>query len=79
MIKLTLHTERRLAERKIALAWVEVAVIAADWTEADPDQALTRSFKAIVEFGGRVLRVVHRPDGADILVVTAYFDRGAKR
>ena len=44
----------------------------------DPrDPTLTRSFKAIPNFGHRVLRVVHRPDGDDILVITAHLDRGA--
>jgi hypothetical protein len=46
----------------------------------DPkDVALTRSFTAIPEFGNRVVRVVHRPDGPDIVVVTAHWDRGARR
>jgi hypothetical protein len=26
-----------------------------------------------------VLRVVHRPDGDDIVVITVHFDRGARR
>jgi hypothetical protein len=44
----------------------------------DRDPSLTQSFKAIAEFGSRVLKVVHRADEEDFLVVTAYFDRGAK-
>ncbi len=36
------------------------------------------SFKAIPERGGRILRVAHRPDGADVIVLTAFFDRGVK-
>jgi hypothetical protein len=42
------------------------------------DPTLTRSFKAIGEAGGRILRVVHRGDGNDIAVVTVHFDRDAK-
>jgi hypothetical protein len=79
MIKLSIHTERRLVERKIDRSWVDATVLTPDWTTSDPDPALTRSYRAIAEFGGRVLRVVHRPDGHDQLVVTAHFDRGAKR
>ena len=46
----------------------------------DPsDPSLTRSYRAIPQFGGRILRVVHRPDDDDIFVVTAHWDRGGKR
>jgi len=38
-----------------------------------------RAFKAIPEFDGRFLRVVFRPDGADIVVITVHPDRSAKR
>jgi hypothetical protein len=79
MIKLSIHTEKRVIERGIARAWIDATVLTSDWTAADADPALTRSYRAIAEFGGRVLRVVHRPDGSDILVVTALFDRSAKR
>ena len=47
MLKLTVHAVRRLQERKIALAWVEVTIDSPDWVSADPDPNLTRSFKAI--------------------------------
>ena len=79
MIKLSVHTERRIIERNLSAGWIEATISAPDWTAQDADAALTQSFKSIAEFGGRILKVVHRPDGADILVVTAYFDRGAKR
>jgi len=42
------------------------------------DVGVTLSFRAIPEFGGRVLRVAHRSDGDDVLVITAFFDRGAR-
>jgi hypothetical protein len=78
MIKLSIHTETRAIERKIERAWIDATVLTPDWTAPDPDPTLTRSFRAIAEFGNRVLRVVHHPDGDDILVVTAHFDRDAK-
>jgi len=78
LIRVTRHTEKRMQERAIPLSWIELAVTAPDWTGPDPDPRLFRSFKAIAEAGGRVLRVVHRPDGSDILVVTAHFDRSAR-
>jgi hypothetical protein len=80
VICLTDHAERELRRRAIEPDWVRAAIAAPDRTEADPrDPSLTRSFKAVAAFGNRVLRVVHRPDGDDILVVTAHFDRGARR
>lgn len=80
MIRLTEHAERELRRRAIALDWVEATIAAPDRSEPDPrDPTLTRSFKAIAAFGHRVLRVVRRPDRDDILLVTAHFDRGARR
>jgi hypothetical protein len=78
-IRFSVHTEKRATERGIGRAWIEQTVLAPDWTRPDPDPALTRAYKAIPENGGRVLRVVFRPDGAAIRVITAHFDRGAKR
>jgi hypothetical protein len=79
MIRLTKHVALRVRQRHLALAWIEATIAAPDWTAQDPDPTLTRSYRAIPEFGGHVLRVVHRSEGADILVVTAFFDRDAKR
>ena len=79
MIKFSIHTEKRIAERNLSVDWIERTISAPDWARPDADPSLTQSFKAIVEFGNRILKVVHRPDGADILVITTYFDRSAKR
>jgi hypothetical protein len=79
MIRLTQHAETEVDRRQLQRAWIESAITTPDWTAPDPDPTLTRSYKAIAAFGGRVLRVVHRPEGDDVLVVTAHFDRGAKR
>jgi hypothetical protein len=80
MIRLTEHAERELRRRTVALAWVEAAVVSPDRTEPDPrDPTLMRAFKAIPAFGQRILRVVYRPEGDDIVVITAHFDRGARR
>jgi hypothetical protein len=47
----------------------------------DPhDPTLSRAWRRIPKRGGRVLRVVFRPaEEADIVVVTVFFDRGARR
>ncbi len=80
MICLSKHAQEALEMRNIAFEWVERTLAAPDFAQPDPnDASLTRSFKTIDEAGGRVLRVVHRPDGNNILVATVHFDRGARR
>jgi hypothetical protein len=72
--------QEQLAVRpEVRQEWIEATVAAPDWTSPDPDPTLMRSFKVIAAFGSRVLRVVHRQVGTDVLVVTAHFDRGARR
>jgi uncharacterized protein YuzE len=61
MIRLTKHAQEAIDLRDIDFAWIEAAVHFPDLVEADPRHPdRTRSYKAIVEFGGRVLPVVHR-------------------
>ncbi|MGH7060376.1 MAG: DUF4258 domain-containing protein [Stellaceae bacterium] len=80
MIRLTKHAREAIAVRNLAVAWIEAAVSSPDFTEADPRYPeRTRSYKAIAEYGSRVLRVVHRPEGDDIVIITVHFDRGARR
>lgn len=79
-IRLTKHAALTTAERELPLEWIVRTVENPEWTNADPENpALTRSYRTVQEAGGRVLRVVHRPDNGDILVITAFLDRGAKR
>jgi hypothetical protein len=80
MILLSKHAREAIDVRKIDFAWIAAAVHTPDFIDTDPRHSeRTRSFKAIAEFGGRVLRVVHRPEGNDIVVITVHFDRGARR
>lgn len=75
----TVHARLTIDQRGLAEAWVERAVLCPDRTESDSaDPDLTRSFRRIAEAGDRIIRVVHRPQGTDILVVTAFLDRRAK-
>lgn len=78
-LTLTAHARLTVQERGLALEWVERAILDPDRTEDDPSGPdVRRSFKRIPEAGDRIIRVVHRPDGAGILVITAFLDRGAK-
>ena len=80
MLKLSKHITDEMGRRGILLSYIETALAAPDYVTPDPVRPeLTRSFKTIPAFGNRVLRVVHRPDGADTFVVTAHWDRGAKK
>lgn len=80
MIRLSAHAEHAITRRGLRRDWVEQTILAPDRVETDPgDPTVTRSFGAIAEAGARSLRVVHRPDGDDILVITAFLDRRAQR
>ena len=80
MIRLTNYAQEAITVRGIAFAWIEEAVSSPDSVEADPRHPeRTRSYKTIVEFGSRVLRVVHRPEGDDVVIITVHFDRGVRR
>ena len=78
MVRLTKHAAEAMQRRNIAIEWVEATLNAPDFTEADPRHPeRIRSYKAIAAFGGRILRVVHRRDGRDMIVITVHFDRSA--
>jgi hypothetical protein len=80
MIRFSQHMQQQLADRpELRQEWIDATIADPDWSASDPDPVLTRSYKVITAFGSHVLRVVHRPSGTDVLVVTAHFDRGARR
>jgi hypothetical protein len=79
MVMLSKHTTDEMEGRSILLSYVEAALTSPNRVVQDmTDPALSRSYQVIPEFRNRVLRVVHRPDGDDIFVVTAHWDRRAK-
>jgi len=77
---LSRHAGANVARDSLDPAWIEATITAPAYQDKDPgDPTLRRAWRRIPERGGRALRVVYRPDGADIVVVTAFFDRGARR
>jgi hypothetical protein len=73
------HAKVVVAERAIQLAWIEMAIALPDASGQDPsDPTLAGIWKRISEADGRALRVVYRALDTDILIVTAFFDRGAR-
>ena len=78
-VRFTAHALEMMDERGVAVAWVVAALEAPSRREVDPrGLPLMRSYLAVPERGGRVLRVVHRTEGATTVVITAHFDRGAR-
>ena len=79
-LALSVHAEDALRERKIQEEWVARTVEAPDWREVDPSRPGTeRRFRRIPEFGDRVLRVAVVETPTEIRILTAFFDRKAKR
>ena len=76
----TAHASHRMTLRAITEAWVAATIEQPELPSPDPrDPAVTRAWRRIPEHDGRVLRVVFRRDGSDIVVVSTVFDRGARR
>jgi hypothetical protein len=72
----TRHAAAIMEERGIRTEWVERVLGAPEAVEVDPgDPSLRRAFGRIVEFGGRVLRVVYHETEGQARVVTVFFDR----
>ncbi|MET0220805.1 MAG: DUF4258 domain-containing protein [Tardiphaga sp.] len=79
-IILTAHARLRMAERKLPLAWIERTARHPDWVEPEPlAPSVERRFRAIVEFGGRILRVACVETDSEIRIITVTFDRNARR
>jgi hypothetical protein len=80
MLILTKHAQQNIARDRLDPAWIAATITRPQHTDRDPkDATLTRAWRRIPERGGHALRVVFRPAGADIVVMTAFFDRGARR
>jgi hypothetical protein len=76
---LTQHARDAVEERKIELGWIERAVRAPEWAQPDPYRAgVERRFRAIPEYGGRVLRVACFEIPLEIRILTVFFDRRAR-
>jgi hypothetical protein len=79
-IVLTGHARARCEERGIRPEWIERTLAEPDRVEPDPaDPNAKRWFKADVAGDGRVLRVAARVENETAVVITAFFDRGARR
>lgn len=77
-IRFTRHALDAMERRSIPAEWVEKTISAPDAIEPDPAGGdLLRAWRALPEADGRSLRVVHRHEDPDIVVVvTVFLDRG---
>ena len=77
--ELTLHAKVALAEREIALEWMERTLAAPELRLPDPDDAtVERRYRRIPEHGGRVLRVAVNITVEPERIVSVFFDRKMK-
>jgi uncharacterized DUF497 family protein len=80
LIIFTVHARIKLSQRRISATWVEDTVRTPDWVEADRnDPTVERRFRAIPEFGNRILRVACVETETTIRVISLMFDRTARR
>lgn len=73
------HAVNSISERNLSLQWVERTVRHPEWTEADPRQERQRRYRAIPEYDNRIMRIVCFETEKEIRIITAFFDRKAKR
>ena len=79
-IRFTLHAQSKLFERRISAEWAETVARYPQWVEPEPrDTQAERRFGSIPAFGDRILRVVCVETETTIRIITATFDRGARR
>ena len=77
--ELSAHAATVIAERRIALQWLERVLLNPEQVEARTfDPETTSALGRIAENGDRVLRVVYNGKVDPPRIITAYFDRGLK-
>jgi uncharacterized DUF497 family protein len=79
-IEFTRHATEKMAERGILRTWVERTIRNPAWIEPETRyKDAERRFAEVAEFGGRLLRMVCVETQGAIRVITATFDRGARK
>ena len=79
-LRFTGHAVQVITERKIRAEWVEHAVREPAWREPDPhDPEVERFFRRIPERSDRTLRVAVNTATTPWRVVSAFFDRNARK
>lgn len=76
--RLSTHAQDTLKERNIPEEWIWRTVNDPDWENTGKDKNI-HYFKSIIEHEGRILHIVVNPRVSPKKVVTAFFDRRARR
>ena len=76
--ELTRHALDMIRERGIDAEWVWTALSASDRAERDGEGNI-HYFRAVPEYGGRILHVVVNPNTEPHKVATLFFDRRQRR
>lgn len=74
----TTHAHDAILERKLEMDWIDRTARQPTWSRPDPRPNRERRFRAIPEFGGRILRVVCLETDHEIHIITVFFDRRAR-
>jgi Domain of unknown function (DUF4258) len=79
-VVLTIHAAQAVSERELRMEWVESAARACEWSCPDPQgNGIEQRFRTIPEYENRILRVACLESETEIRIITAFFDRKAKR
>jgi len=77
---LTAHARGRMTRDGITEAQIEAVIRQPEHSRPDPvDPKLTLAWRRVPELGGRAVRIVYYAAGTDFVIVTAFFDRRARR
>ena len=79
-LRFTKHAQDAILERELDRTWIERTVREPEWSRQDPRRpGVQRRFRAIPEYGDRVLRVACAETADEIRILTVFFDRDARR
>ncbi|NDV87849.1 DUF4258 domain-containing protein [Aurantimonas aggregata] len=74
------HASDAIGERELAFTWIVRTIHKPEWILPDPRRpGVERRYRAIPEHGNRILRVVVMEKSDEIRIITAFFDRRARR
>lgn len=74
----TQHAHDAIEERELEMDWIERTTRQPSWSRPDPRPGIERRFRAVPEFGGRILRVACLETADEIRIISVFFDRRAR-
>jgi uncharacterized DUF497 family protein len=77
-LTITQHARDAIDERELEMDWIEITTRQPSWIHPDPRPGIERRFRAIPEFGGRILRVACLETTHEIRIISVFFDRRAR-